>query len=83
MTSAREAELAMIGPLLDKIRTLPPTSPCTADRIPPHSAVKIDGEWPTFDGFQESTGLMFLSSGSSGWTHRPAEGELFDWVGQF
>lgn len=77
--SATDAALRAIQPTINKIRGCP----CPADQIPPHTSVKVGGEWASFDGFQESTGLMFLSTGSSGFTYRPTEGEVFMWAGRF
>jgi hypothetical protein len=71
----------MIAPLLDKIRMVPLSPPCRPEHIPPHAKVLIDGDWVDFDGYQETTGLMFLSNGSSGWTRRPGENDLYSWCG--
>lgn len=80
--SAPEAALRAMQPTIDKIRGHVP-NPCPPEQIPPYSRVKIDGVWLDFDGYQASTGLMFLSSGSSGTTIRPDEGQLYNWAGIF
>lgn len=75
--TATDAAARAIAPLLKTIAD--DAGLLTADQLPNGCVVKLGGgqDWVGFDGFHH--GLMHLTTGTAGFTHRPLDGERFVW----